>query len=25
MVRSTPYGMAINFDRECRSEGLKAL
>ena len=25
MVRSTPYGMAINFDRECQIEGLKAL
>jgi hypothetical protein len=25
MVRSTPHGMAINFDRECQIEGLKAL
>ena len=25
MVRSTPYGMAIKFDRECQIEGLKAL
>jgi len=25
MVRSTPYGMAIHFDRECQIESLKAL
>ena len=25
MVRSTPYGIAINFDRECQIEVLKAL
>jgi len=25
MVRSTSYGMAIKFDRECQIEGLKAL
>ena len=25
MVRSTPHGMAINFDRECQIEGLIAL
>ena len=25
MVRSTPYGFAINFDRECQIESLKAL
>jgi len=25
MVRSTTHGMAINFDRECQIEGLKAL
>ena len=25
MVRSTTYGMAIHFDRECQSESLKAL
>ncbi len=25
MVRSTPYGIAIKFDRECQIEGLKAL
>jgi hypothetical protein len=25
MVRSTPYGMAIKFDRECQIEGLKSL
>ena len=25
MVHSTPYGMAIKFDRECQIEGLKAL
>ena len=24
LVRSTPYGIAINLDRECRIEGLKA-
>jgi hypothetical protein len=25
MVRSTPHGMAIQFDRECQIESLKAL
>ena len=25
MVRSTPHGMAIHFDRECQIESLKAL
>jgi len=25
MVRSTPYGLAIQFDRECQIESLKAL
>ena len=25
MVRSTPFGMAIKFDRECQIEGLKYL
>jgi hypothetical protein len=25
LVRSTPYGIAINLDRECQIEGLKAL
>ena len=25
MVRSTPHGMAINFDRECQIKSLKAL
>ena len=25
MVRSTPYGMAIQFDSECQIESLKAL
>ena len=25
MVRSTPHGMAIKFDRECQIESLKAL
>ena len=25
MVRSTPYGIAIKFDRECQIEDLKAL
>ena len=25
LVRSTPYGMAINLDRECQIESLKAL
>ena len=25
MVRSTPYGIAIKFDKECQIEGLKAL
>jgi len=24
MVRSTPHGMAIQFDRECQIETLKA-
>ena len=25
LVRSTPYGIAINLDRKCQIEGLKAL
>jgi hypothetical protein len=25
MVRSTPYGLAIQFDKECQIESLKAL
>jgi hypothetical protein len=25
MVRSTPYGMAIKFDKECQIESLKSL